>query len=80
MELPNFTKGMGIGVLFILPKIRKGAFYSKKGEVGKILEEKRLIRENNLSLLTNFAFIYPRNITIQGISTKLTSFNIYPNF
>ena len=44
-------------------------FSPKKGEVGKIEEEWKLLRENNLRLLT-----------IPGIYIKVTSFIIYPSF
>ena len=44
---------MGIGVLLVLQKIGEGTFFHKKGEVGKIVEEWSLLRENNLCFLPN---------------------------
>ena len=44
----------------------KGIFSSKKGEVGKVIEEV-LHRETKLCLFLIFIFINPTNVTIQGI-------------
>ena len=71
---------MGIGVLFILQKMREGTLSLKKEEVGKIVEEWRLLTDNNLSLLANLCVYNSRNITIPGIYIKVTSFIIHPNF
>ena len=39
MNFHHLTKGMGIGVLFILQKMEEGTFLSKKREVAKIVEK-----------------------------------------
>ena len=49
---PTLQKGWGLE-LFILQKMGKGTFFSKKGEVGKIVDEWRLLRWNKLFLLGN---------------------------
>ena len=71
---------MRIGVLFIPQKMREGTFSLKKGEVGKIVEERRLLRDNKLCLLANLCVYKSGNITIPGIYIKVTSFIIHPNF
>ena len=61
--------------MFILKKLDKSIFSSKKGEVGKIMEEV-LHRETKLFLFLIFVFINRTNIKIQGI-IRVTSFNKY---
>ena len=77
------TKRVETGVLFNLQKMGEGTFFCKKGEVGKIVEEWSLLRQNNLCLPANL-FVYiskkhyiPRYIYIH---IKVTSFIIYQNF
>ena len=55
-------------------------FSPKKGEVGKIVEAWGLLGGITYVYLLIFLFTNPRNITIQGIYIKVTSFIIYPNF
>ena len=59
----------------------EGTFFSKKGEVGKIVEESRLLRENNLCLLANLcAYKFKKHYNPRYIKSQVTSFIIYQNF
>ena len=53
-------------------------FSPKKGEVGKVVEEWSLLRENNLSLLANLCVYNSKKHYNPRYIHK--SFNIYPNF
>ena len=74
---PTLQKGWELELCLFFKKWARVHFSPKKGEVGKIIEEWRLQKENNLCLL---AGLNPRNITIPGIYIKVTNFIIYPNF
>ena len=56
-------------------------FSPKKEEVGKIVEEWRLLRENNLCLLADLCvYKSKKHYNPRYIYTKVTSSIIYPNF
>ena len=78
---PNLQKGWELEFCLFFKKCGRVHPSPKKGDVGKIVEEWRLLRENNLRLLANLC-VYkskkhfnPRNIYI-----KVTSSIIYSNF
>ena len=75
------TKRVETGVLFNLQKMGEGTFFCKKGEVGKIVEEWSLLRQNNLCLPANlFVYISKKHYIPRYIYIKVTSFIIYQNF
>ena len=77
---PTLQKGWELEFCLFFKKWGGVHLSPKKGEVVKIVEEWRLLRENNLCLLADFCVINPRNITILGIYIKVTSFIIFLNF
>ena len=58
--------------------MRKGTFFSRKGEVGKVVDKWSLLRENNLSLHANLCVYNSQKHYNPRYMHK--SFNIYPNF
>ena len=70
---------MGIGVVFILQKMGEGTFYCKKGEVGKIVEEERLLRESNLILIANLGVYKSKKHYNPRFIHKSNNFK-YPKF
>ena len=75
---PTLQKGWELEFCLFFKKWGRVHFSPKKGEVGKILEEWRLLRENNLCLLANLC-VYKSNKHYNPRYIKVTSF-IYIKF
>ena len=77
---PTLQKEWELEFFFFFKIWGRVHFSPKKGEVGKIVEAWELLGGITYVYLLIFLFTNPRNITIQDIYTKVTSFIIYPNF
>ena len=78
---PTLQKGWELEFCLFFKKWRRVHFSPKKGEAGKIVEEWRLLRENNLCLLANLCvYKSKKHYNPRYIYIKVTSFIIYPNF
>ena len=82
MGLPHFTEWWELEFCLFFKKWGRVHFSPKKWEVGKIVEEWRLLIWERVTYvyLLIFVLIDPRNITVPDIYTKVTSIIIYPNF
>ena len=76
---PTLQKGWELEFCLFFKKWGRVHFSPKKGEVGKIVEEWKLLRENNLCLLANLC-VYKSTKHYNPRYIKVTSFIIYPNF
>ena len=76
---PTLQKVWELGFCLFFKKWGRVHFSPKKGEVGKILEEWRLLRENNLCLRSNIC-VYKSKKHYSPRYIKVTSFIIYPSF
>ena len=83
---PTLQKGWELEFCLFFKKWRRVHFSPKKGEAGKIVEEWRLLRENNLCLLANLC-VYkskkhynPRYIYKSNKFYYIPKFLRYPNF
>ena len=76
---PILQKGWELEFCLFFKKWGRVHFSPKIGEVGKILEKRRMLRENNLCLLSNIC-VYKSKKYYNPRYIKITSFIIYPNF
>ena len=76
-----YRKGWELEFCLFFKKWGKVHFSPKKGEVGKIVEEWRLVREKNLCLLANLCVCKSKkHYNPRYIYIKVISFVIYLNF
>ena len=76
---PILQQGWELELCLFFKKWGRLHFSPKKREVGKIIEEWRLLKENNLCLLADLC-VYKSKKHPRYIYIKVTSFIIYPKY